>query len=168
MEKVQIAGLVSNLKDAISLPSFIEGFSDVTLSWESDSELINVETGKVTHASENVTVTLTLTLETKGVTLQKEFEVLVEALSNREYTEVVNFDVDDALDANSWGNSESKPGYASGTVTLGTPAHTWLLNNALIAATSSDKYEGTFSIRAQAKETAAETGRIEIINKRNK
>lgn len=162
MEKVQIAGLVSNLKDAISLPSFIEGFSDVTLSWESDSELINVETGKVTHASENVTVTLTLTLETKGVTLQKEFEVLVEALSNREYTEVVNFDVDDALDANSWGNSESKPGYASGTVTLGTPAHTWLLNNALIAATSSDKYEGKFSIRAQAKETAAQTGRIEI------
>ena len=76
---------------------------------------------------------------------------------------VATLDLEDALPANSWGNSETKVGYAEGIVELGTPKHKWMLRNALIAATTNDKYNGTFSIRAQMRDTASETGRIEIM-----
>lgn len=162
LSKIQISESVSHLKDTITIPQTIAGFDNVEVKWESDSNLINPLTGAVKHADTDVTVTLTVTLTFSGQSVSKEYQVLVGAINTTEYQEVVVFDLDDALDASSWGNSDSKPSYKEGTVVLGTPAQTWLLRNALIAATSSDKYQDKFAIRAQSGASAAETARIEI------
>lgn len=146
----------------IELPTTISGFDGISVSWASNSELINVETGVVTHGSENITVTLTATLSIGTTTYEKTFDVVVFAEDNATYEVLVSLDLEDAAEPNSWGNSETKPGYAEGVIELGTPKATWMLRNALIAATSSDKYEGKMAIRAQAGQTAAETARIEI------
>lgn len=66
------------------------------------------------------------------------------------------------MPANNYGNSETKPSYAQGIVKLGTPKANWLLRNALISSTDSDRYEGVFSIRAQASSAHDATSRIEI------
>lgn len=146
----------------IELPTTISGFDDVSVSWESNSELINVETGVVTHGVENITVTLTATLSVGTTTYEKSFEVVVFAADNTNYEVLVSLDLEDAAAPNQWGNSETKSGYAEGIVQLGTPKATWLLRNALIAAATNDKYDGTLGIRAKSGKTAAETGRIEI------
>ena len=162
LSKIQISESVSHLKDSITIPQSIPGFDNIQVKWESDNSAINPLTGQVTHGESDITVTLTLTLSADGKSVSKNFTVLVGALNNKEYQTVVEFDVDDALDASSWGNSDSKPSYKEGTVVLGTPAHTWLLRNALIAATAQDKYQDKFAIRAQAGASAAETARIEL------
>lgn len=162
LNKIKIAESVSYLKDEITIPQNIPGFDDILVEWKSNSSLINPITGAVTHSDVDTTVILKVTLSVGGKTLSKEYSVLVGAINTKEYQEVVVFDVDDALDANSWGNSESKSSYKEGTVVLGTPAYTWLLRNALIAATSGDKYQDKFSIRAQAGASADQTARIEI------
>ena len=162
LSKIQISESVSHLKDQITIPQTIPGYDQIAVSWISDSNLIEVNTGAVTHADVDTTVTLTVTLSIGELSVSKEFKVLVGALNNKEYQEVVVFDLDDALDASSWGNSDSKPSYKEGTVVLGTPAYTWLLRNALIAATSGDKYQDKFAIRAQSGTSADQTARIEI------
>lgn len=146
----------------IELPKTIEGFDGISVAWASDSELINLETGVVTHGSETVTVTLTATLTKNSEKVEKTFDVTIFAEDNNEYEVLVSFDCEDAEAPNQWGNSASKSGYAEGTVTLGTPKATWLLRNALIAAATNDIYDGSLGIRAQAGKSAAETGRIEI------
>ena len=160
--KLDITKTVGFAVEEIELPTFIDGF-DCEIEWDSDSESINVETGKVTHGSSNETVTLVATISLNGKAVQKEFFVVVEATDNKEYEVVVSLDLEDALPANSWGNSETKTGYAEGIVELGTPKHNWMLRNALIAAASGDKYNGTFSIRAQVKDDPSTTARIEIL-----
>lgn len=162
LSKIQISESVSHLKDTITIPQTIAGFDNIEVKWESDSNLIDPITGTVQHSDTDTVVTLTVTLTLSGLTVSKEYKVLVGAINNTEYQEVVVFDLDDALEASSWGNSDSKPSYKEGTVVLGTPAHSWLLRNALIAATSGDKYQDKFAIRAQAGASAAETARIEI------
>ena len=160
--KIDITKTIGFAVDSIELPTSIDGF-DCEITWDSDSNLIDFTTGKVTHTEENVTVTLIATISLNGKSVQKEFFVLIEAADSKEYETVVSLDLEDALPANSWGNSETKTGYAEGTVELGNPKHKWILRNALIAATSGDKYNGTFSIRAQVRDAASETARIEIL-----
>ena len=162
LSKIQISESVSHLKDTITIPQSIPGFDQIEVKWESDNNAIDPVTGVVVHRESDVTVTLTVTLSVSGKSVSKEFTVLVGAINTKQYEELVIFDLDDALDASSWGNSDSKPSYKEGTVVLGTPAHSWLLRNALIAATSSDKYQDKFTIRAQVGASAAETARIEI------
>ena len=159
---ITVANSVSFAKNEITLPTTVSGFDGVTVAWESNSELINAETGVVTHGSENTKVTLTATLTLNGEEYKKTFEVLVFALDNTEYTVLASLDLEDAEAPNSYGNSASKSGYAEGTVNLGTPKATWLLRNALIAAATNDIYDGTMAIRAQAGKTKEETARIEI------
>ena len=161
--KLDITKIVGFSVNEIELPTAIDGFSDIEINWSSDSELINVETGVVTHDTTDIDVRLVATLYLNGTRLEKEFLVTVEAADNKEYEVVVSLDLEDALAPNSWGNSESKSGYAEGTVELGTPKRKWLLRNALIAAATNDKYNGTLAIRGQARDTASETARIEIL-----
>ena len=68
---------VNVTKDTITLPS--TGQQEETITWESDKENINVETGAVTFpASGSVTVKLTATITLKdGTTAEVEFECLV-------------------------------------------------------------------------------------------
>ena len=148
--------------EEIEIPTVVEGFEDVTISWTSDNNCISPATGKVTHDSQDVVVTLKATLTLKGVTVEKEFKVLVFALDNTEYEVVASLDLDDALDGNKYGCSETKSGYAEGVVSLGTPKHNWLMRNALIGCDGGDKYEGKMSIRAKAGKSAEGTARIEI------
>ena len=162
-EKLTIANAVGFASEKIEIPSAVEGFADVAISWSSDNTAIDVATGKVTHSSEDVTVTLTATLSLAGVSIEKEFKVVVQAADNNTYEVLATLDLEDALEANKYGCSETKPGYAEANVSLGTPKHTWLMRNALIANSSSDKFEGNMGIRAKAGADAAGTARIEIL-----
>ena len=160
---IKIVSSIPLASKEIELPKAVEGFDGLTVAWKSSSELINVETGVVSHGASDEDVVLTATLSLEGETLEATFEVLVFAEDNAVYETVVSFDLEDALPAGSYGNSESKSSYKEGNVTLGTPAYTWMLRNALIAATNSDIREGAFSIRAQVNKEAASTARIEIL-----
>ena len=161
-KKLSIATSISFSVNSIDLPLSIESFADVNLVWVSSSDLINVTTGAVNHANTDTVVTLTAKLTYNNTEYEVSFEVMVKALDNATYEVLASFDCEDALAPNSWGNSESKSGYAEGIVNLGTPKANWLLRNALIAAATNDIYDGTLGIRAKAGKTAEETGRIEI------
>ena len=162
MSKVEITKAVGFSNDTIDLPTSLEGF-DVVISWDTASDLIDCTTGNVTHKSVDETVTLVATFTLNGKSVQKEYFVLIEAKDDKVYETLVTLDLEDALSPNSWGNSETKPGYTEGIVELGTPKHKWILRNALIACATNDKYNGTLAIRAQGSNTASETGRIEIL-----
>lgn len=166
---LEVSAGVLNITETISfnvttidLPSVIDGFNGVTVSWTSDNEAINVETGIVTHLASDVTCKLTAKLTCNGQEYIKEFNVLVVASDNTEYEILATLDLEDALDADKNGYSLTKKGYGEGVITLGTPSHNWLLRNALIARISGDKVDGRFSIRAKAASTKDQTGRIEI------
>ena len=162
--KLEIVPTVGFSVDAIELPTIIEGFDDIYVSWESDLDLIDPANGKVTHGATDTVVTLTATIYLNSTITTKEFKVLVEAKDEKVYETLVSLDLEDALPANSWGNSETKGSYAEGNVILGTPKCTWMLRNALIACATNDKYNGTLAIRAQAQDSASSTGRIEILD----
>ena len=159
-DALSLLGTIQNNVNSITLPSTIEGFDGVNVSWASNSELVNVETGEVKHNEDDTVVTLTATVTLNNETLTKEFNVNV--YGTKSYTDLVTLDLEDALPAGSYGNSESKSSYAEGNVTLG--GNTWMLRNALIAATQNDKYDGTFSIRIQSNNDEASTGRVEILS----
>lgn len=161
-KKIVISTSLGFAVESIELPTTIEGFEDVKLTWVSSSALIDPATGKVTHEASDTTVTLTAKLSINTTEYEVSYEVVVKAADNATYQVLAAFDCEDALAPNSWGNSESKGGYAEGTVELGTPKATWLLRNALIAAATNDIYDGTLGIRAKAGKSADETGRIEI------
>lgn len=157
-----ITGSVALGIDTIELPKSLEGFDGMTITWSSNNDAINTETGVVTHKSENVTVTLTAKFTKGSESIEKTFDVLVFAEDNKEYEVVASFDCEDAEAADKNGNSTSKGSYAAATVELGTPKHKWLLKNALIACIANDVYDGTFGIRAKAGKSADATARIEI------
>jgi len=161
-DKLDVKESVSASVNEIVLPTTVEGFEGVEVTWLSDNAAIDVNTGVVTHGSSNVSVKLTATLYLNGKTLECVFEVVVIAIDNTEYEVIATLDLEDASREGSWGNSETKPSYAAGTVELGTPKYTWLLQNALIASTSSDKVSGDLAIRAQAGKSASETARVEV------
>ena len=158
-DALTLLGTVQNNVNTITLPSSIDGYNGVNVTWTSNSELINVETGEVKHNEDDTVVTLTATLTLNNDSLTKEFKVNV--YGTKTYETVASLDLEDALPAGSYGNSESKSAYAEGNVTLG--GNTWMLRNALIAATANDKYDGIFSIRIQSNTEASSTGRVEIL-----
>lgn len=164
INNIDVSSFVSFASNTISLPTAPESFEDLTITWSSDSELINVVTGNVTHGSEDTTVTLTAKLTLDGKEKTKTFEVLVEKADSTVYETVAKLDLEDALapTQESNGGSPTKQGYAEAVVNLGTPKANWLLRNALIAAIANDRVDGMLSIRAKSSDTAAETGRIEI------
>ncbi len=159
---IKIKSSIPFSENEIELPTTIEGFDGLTIEWSADSTLINCATGAVEHTEVETVVTLTALLTLNGKTHQTTFTVTVFALDNKVYETVATFDCEDALPAGSYGNSESKSSYAEGNVLLGTPKYTWMLRNALIAATSGDRYNGTFGIRAQSNTEATSTARIEL------
>ena len=161
-DQLSVISSVAMNTNTISLPTSVAGFEDVTLTWSSNSNSINVTTGVVTHSQTNEVVTLTATLTKEGVTVTKDFKVTVFAKDDKVYQVLVSLDLEDSSSEGSWGCSATKPGYAEGVVKLGTPNCNWLLRNALIAFSSDDKTEGTFAIRAKAGSDAAGTARIEI------
>lgn len=159
---ISITKSISFAVNKIDLPSAIDGWADVELSWSSNSELIDVATGVVTHDSENKTVTLTATLSYQGESINKTFDVLVFALDNNEYTVLASLNLDDAAAPDKNQNSTTKASYAEGVVELGEPQYSWLFRNALISSTSNDRFEGVYSIRAKSGKDADSTARIEI------
>lgn len=162
LSQIKIANSVGFSKDSIALPTKIAGFDDVLLSWKSDNELINVDTMKVNHSDKDVVVTLTVTLLLNDEQISKDFEVTVDAKDDKVYEVLKSLDLEDALPANQYSCSNTKPGYDAAVVSLGTPKSDWLLQNALIACSSADKYDGNMGIRAKAGYEAASTARIEI------
>lgn len=161
-DALSLLGTIQNNVNTITLPSTIDGFDGVNVTWSSNSELVNVETGEVKHNEDDTVVTLTATVTLNNETLTKEFNVNV--YGTKSYTVVATLDLEDALPADNNYNSKSKSSYAEGNVTLG--GNTWMLRNALIAATQKDKYDGTFAIRIQTKKDSdsSSTGRVEILS----
>lgn len=159
---LSVSKSISFAVNKIDLPSAIDGWADVELSWSSNSELIDVATGVVTHDSENKTVTLTATLSYQGESINKTFDVLVFALDNNEYTVLASLNLDDAAAPDKNQNSTTKASYDEGVVELGEPQYSWLFRNALISSTSNDRFEGVYSIRAKSGKDADSTARIEI------
>lgn len=160
-DALKIATSLNSSVDSIELPTSLPAFDGVAISWASDNSAINAETGAVTHSNEDVVVTLTATLTKGSTTLTKEIKVTI--LGNVTYTDVATLDLEDAAEPNQYGNSETKSSYAEAVVELGTPANPWMLRNALIAATSNDKYDGKMSIRIKNAADDASTGRIQIM-----
>lgn len=161
---IEVTPSVSYSVNEIKLPTSIAGFNYINVSWASNNELIDIETGAVKHGEEDTVVKLTVTLTYDGEKYEKEFEVNVAAADNDVYEVVASLDLEDAQapTSASYGNSPTKQGYAEAVVNLGTPKCNWMLRNALIAATGSDIYDGTLSIRARAGKSADATARIEI------
>ena len=127
----------------------------------SNSELIDVATGTVSHAANDTTVELTATVKCGDQQETATFKVFIFGNSVT-INPLAKLDLEDASTDNNWGNSVTKPSYAAAEVELGTPVCTWYLQNALISSTASDKYDGIYGIRAQSKSTKDTTGRIEI------
>ena len=164
VSKIKVSTSVPANVNTIDLMKAVEGYSNILVEWTSDNDAINVETLAVTHKDSNITVKLTVKLSLNEVIVSVSFDVLVVAIDNATYEVVATLDLEDASTENSWGNSATKPSYAEGNVELGTPKYTWLLRNALISSTSSDKYQGIYGIRAQSHTSASTTARIELKN----
>lgn len=162
-ESLTISTSIAFTVTEIVLPTSVEGFTGVKVTWSSDSDLINVETGQVAHDEYNTSVTLTAILSYEGEVTSVDFDVMIFAIDNTEYQVVASLDCEDAEAPNSYGNSPTKSGYAEANVTLGTPKYTWMLRNALISAIANDRYDGTLGLRLQSGKSAAETGRIELL-----
>ena len=158
---LKIATSLNTSATNIELPTSLSAFEGVNISWASDNAAINAQTGAVTHATNDVVVTLTATLTKGSESVTKEIKVVV--LGNIELTEVATLNVDDAAEADKNGNSTTKPNYAEAVIELGTPKTSWLLRNALIACTSYDKFDGVMGIRIQNNAEEATTGRIQIM-----
>ena len=146
-------------KNSISLPSSIDGFNGMSVSWASDNACIDVTTGNVTHGTTNQKVTLTATLKLEDKTVTKVFEVTVFANDTNTYETMVSLDLEDAADVSSYNMSATKDTYEEGNINLS--GHNWKLASALIACDKNDVYEGRFGIRA---ETSKGGFRIEILD----
>ncbi len=143
---------------SIDLPTTSSLYSGVSIAWESDSSAIDASTGAVTHAESDTIVNLTATITCGTASTSVSFSTNVFG-TNNSFTTLVTLDLEDAEEANSYGCSTTKPNYAGAEVTLG--GHVWYLDNALIANSSSDHFDGTFSIRAKASSSETYRG-IEI------
>lgn len=150
-----VTGSIKADATTITLPTSIVNYDGVAVSWASDSDLINVSTGVVTHGEQDTIVTLTATLTLNSETTTQSFKVNVFGSANN-FETVASLNLEDASTEGSYGTSATKGSYAAATVELGTPVSTWLLDQALIAGGSSDPHQGNFGIRVKA------GGRIEI------
>ena len=157
---LNLPAVVNNSTNSINLPTTIEGY-DVEISWISGNTSIIANDGTVTHPATDTNVKLTATIKSNNYSETKEFTVLVYGIESN-YTEVASLNLEDADLENKYGCSNTKSGYAEGTVELGTPTYTWLLRNALIGGTDSDIRNGVYSIRLQSNAKEESTGRIEI------
>lgn len=159
-ENLALISVVEKDETTIELPtsSIVSG---VNITWSSSNESVISNTGTVTHQEKDVEVTLTATLSSGAITDTKEFKVVVIGTSDY-LVEVARLDLEDADPENNYGCSVTKPSYKDGTVELGTPTYTWLLQNALIGGDGSDKREGTYAVRAKPNSTHETTGRIEL------
>lgn len=157
---LSLPAVVNNSTNSIELPTTVDGY-DVEITWVSGDTTIIANDGTVTHPAKDTNVKLTATIKSNEYSETKEFVVLVYG-SESNYTEVASLNLEDADPEGSYGCSNTKSGYAEGTIELGNPTYTWLLRNALIGGTDSDIRNGIYSIRLQSNANEESTGRIEI------
>jgi len=81
LEIKYVAGEVATtVKSDLTLPTSLEGFKGVTISWESDKPAVISNAGKVTRQDADTVVTLTATLKLEGKDpVKKTFKVTVKA-----------------------------------------------------------------------------------------
>ena len=159
---IEIPTSIQQNVDTIDLPTLMAGFDGVTITWSSNNDAINAQTGAVTHSANNVNVTLTATVKKGTATKTVTFEVEVLKLDNATYEVLVSFDCEDALPGDQNGNSSSKASYNEGTVELGEPKATWRLKNALISHIENDRVVGAFGIRVKCNTDETKTGAVSI------
>lgn len=134
----------------IDLPTSLSSCPGVSISYSNSDNLISSDGTLISRPNETKDTKIIATLSIQNQTLEKTLYTTI--FGNNETLESVHtFDLEDALSSGSYGTSSSKSSYTPGTVTLGTPSATWNLANALIAGSDSDRFNGTFAIRAQMK-----------------
>ena len=122
-------------------------FKDVAISYTSNNDAINVETGAVTHKEKDTIVTITATVKLNDVIKTKTFKINVFSLNDDYLTEVAKLDFEDASEKQNYGCSETKSSYKDGNINLG--GHNWAMHNALIAGAEDDRRTGTYGARIQ-------------------
>jgi hypothetical protein len=155
-DAIKVSSTIAHNVNTITLPISIEGFENIELVWSTESNLIDVTTGAVTHTTQDETVVLKVTLSLNGKLKEAEFSVCIFGVSEKEYETLVSLDLEDCGETDKYGNSVVKSSYNAGVVSVGTPAKQWLLSNALIAGIANDVKDGAMSIRVKA------DGRVEI------
>lgn len=143
----------------IDLPTSVEGYS-ATISWSTESEYMDNEGNVKNRPSRTLDVDYTATIKLNEETLTKDFTITL--CGSETLTTVHTFDLEDADPENKYGCSNTKSGYAEGTVELGSPKATWNLKNCLIGGTDSDVREGMYGLRVQSNKDATKTGQIEL------
>lgn len=85
---------MTDITGNITLPTSIDGFSDVTVLWSSHDEGVISSTGEFTAPLYDATIKLTATLVRNGKTLTKDFNISVKAATANPFTNdlVVHFD----------------------------------------------------------------------------
>lgn len=170
IENLYLQNSIEKDVNSITLPTKIEGFDDVSVTWSSSNEIVITNSGSVTHQANDVEVTLTATVSHGTSSAQKSFVVNVFG-NNVSFNLNHLLSLEDAAEANSYGVSATKPSYddkGNNQVKLGFDGQgnidqrTWQLRNALIAGSDSDRKNGNFSIRMQQNAVQESSGRIEL------
>lgn len=144
-----------------TLPTSIKGHEGLTINYDFDGTIITKD-GFVNGAELPTLAEFTATFKKGSETLEKKYKVSVDG--TKTLSKVHTFDLEDALPAKQYDNSESKPSYKEGSVELGTPTKAkWNLRNTLISQTTSDVREGEFSMRMQMNNELSQSGRIELL-----
>lgn len=147
LENVFLQNSLDLSQDSITLPTSSELDTSATFKWESLNKDVIADNGTLVARPTTLTdVQLKLTVTLNDASKSKTFIVTV--FDNEVYDTVHTLNFEDALPEGSYGLSGSKPSYAAGDVTLGTPNATWELDNALIAKVgSSDRGNGNWTSR---------------------
>lgn len=147
---VVLQNSINSDETKLNLPNTLSSYEDLSITWKSDKPTVLGDDGVVkTRSERDELVKLTATFKLNEATTSKDYYVNVFG-SNVNYIESHILDLEDAEPAGKYNTSATKSSYAVGDVTLGTPNATWTLDNALIGGDSSDKHDGTFSIRMQS------------------
>ncbi len=140
---------------SIDLPSTVDGYENVTVTYTSNSDAINTTTGAVTHGTTDEFVTLTATFSQGEASTSVQYYINVMSADDNWLTLVQTLDFEDAAAAGSYGTSSTKSSYdveeTDNLVTLGSPSITWQMKYALIAGASNDVFNGTLAGRAQSR-----------------
>lgn len=163
---IELLEAINLNKTSINLPTTLEGYSGLTMGWESNSPIIDVTTGAVIHPLITEDVTLTVTISKSTGLTERVFVITVFGTDESKLTTLHTLDLEDAGPAGQYGTSAMKGSYnvaaTNNMVDAGTPVAKWQLVNTLIGGDNNDKRTGDFAMRSQSTTNQATSGRIEL------
>ena len=166
-DSLYLTNSIKTDQNSITLPTSLEGFEGVEISWDSQNKAIIANDGTVTHPAKTTDVKLVATIKKNQASTNKDIYVTVFG-NNETGTDVVTLDFDDGEtttvnDDGTTSTGSIKSGYAEGVVKLGNPKTEWMLRNTLICkAEKSDAGNGKYTTRLRNNKDQAQAARIEV------